>query len=154
MEQFSHEKDDMQRMIDEIVASEGWAMIYHRRDSILYCDYQTCGLPEVYSHPNLQIVLPLSMEQARQMLMALIHYIQMGVLFEPGNEYVDILEGHSLRVSQHRNEGENVLRVIVSDETRKFPEHPECDPVYAYQENKFSYVCGCVYRGSQIIDRF
>ena len=110
------------------------------------CNAHTHGMGE-FGHPDFQIVMNVGPELIGYILNELGDRVRNGEIFYPGNTVTDVIEEpFTLRLASFEETGRSVLRVLIPDENGRFPEDPECDPLYKLQLLSTSELEKCVER--------
>lgn len=60
--------------------------------------------------------------------------VKAGERFKDGDAVSNILEGFDIRLKEFFDNGETVLRVLLPDPKGRFPDDPECQCIYAMQQ--------------------
>jgi hypothetical protein len=74
-------------------------------------DYHTHGLMESLDHPELQIIYPMPMELACQLIHNAVRLIKQGKRLEPGKLYAEIVEGYDIEMEWA--EDQTLIRMIM-----------------------------------------
>lgn len=75
----------------------------------------THGILETFSHPDIQIVMPLDHKTASGVLASAVKIIKDGNMFESGKKYSKILNGYDVTFFETKDGGRNILRMILPD---------------------------------------
>lgn len=95
-------------------------------------DFHTHGLSK-YGHPELQMVLHMPPEDIGYVLNILGMRVQSGEQFHAGQLVEDIFVDCPVRLDAFEAYGKQLLRVIIPDEKKRFPEDPDCSYPYNHQ---------------------
>lgn len=93
----------------------------------------THGLSEIMGHPDLQIVLPLSIEEVNRIFNVIVKEIKAGRKFKSGDRYDNVYKDCEVMLWEAENEHRRVLRIIVPDARSRWPDDPECMDIYNKQ---------------------
>ena len=97
------------------------------------CNAHTHGM-EKYHHPDFQVVLNLSIPEICRILNTLSLMVKRGYRFHDGELVYSIYEDCPVRLSEFTESGRKVLRVVIPDRYNQYPENPECDHPYWFQQ--------------------
>lgn len=97
-----------------------------------FANIHTHGM-EKYKHPDFQLVLNYSMQTAGYILNTLGDRVRAGEQFKNGDYVKGIFMDCDVRLDSFKEDGRNVLRVIVPDECNIFPDEVGCDMKYQVQ---------------------
>lgn len=112
---------------------EGWNW-RNKIDFLPYlCNAHTHGM-EKYHHPDFQVVLNLPITEICRILNTLSLMVKRGHCFHDGELVYSIYEDCPVRLSGFTEGGRKVLRVIIPDQYNQYPENPECDHPYWFQQ--------------------
>lgn len=152
---------EMDDIIQDRINKDGWALIQEIRENDIFLKYQTKGLVETQNHKNLEITLSRDMTDIYKILDFVISTIKEGYSYVEGEIYDNLLEGQFVKFVEKTyteneiyQEGETLLRMIISDEDGNFPGDPGCAPEYLLQEKDLYFLHGIHIRNDQIIGIF
>lgn len=121
----------------EMLDKYGWVVRYvfetdaHEFDGL--ANIYTKGLPESFGHPNIQVVLPLPQDIIHSVLLGMVESIKTGVVFESGVISDEVLRGMPVTFKTFKNNGKEVLRLLLPDPNGILPTDPSCQEAYKRQ---------------------
>ncbi len=103
------------------------------RDGI--CEVHTSGLREAFGHPDFQFVVETAeLDDVCEVLDEMACRVRAGAEYQAGEYVESIIEERNVRLDlQIDLEGQQVLRLVVTDDDGLWPEDEGCDVIYALQ---------------------
>ncbi|MOA18910.1 hypothetical protein D3C78_1392550 [compost metagenome] len=124
---------DVQKQFYNMIKTHGWAAHYVPLDDF-HINYHTHGLKENYNHRDLQIVLPVSMENAHGIVSGIIHDIKEGKVFYEDIDYIGYLgSNHRIQFKEFYECERPVLRILFPDKKGRMPFDVKCDAGFKAQ---------------------
>lgn len=96
------------------------------------CNAKTYGMNK-YDHPEFQVVIHMSQDKIGYVLNKLGLLVQAGKRFKDGDVVDDLFIDFPIRLDAFEEHGHTVLRVILPDSKKRFPEDKDCDYPYNLQ---------------------
>lgn len=93
----------------------------------------THGISELFSHLDLQIVLPIRPETATGILHTIVDQIKNGYRFEKEGCYDTVIHDFPVHLVKRKEMDREVMRIILPDEHGRFYPDIEQDNIYSYQ---------------------
>lgn len=93
----------------------------------------THGLLENFGHKDLQIVLPISPENAHPLLSGIVSQIKEGRVFEPDIATSKVISNFDVFFKEFEENERTVLRLILPDPNGKYPSDEDCEDPYNRQ---------------------
>lgn len=98
------------------------------------CNTHTHGLDKYDGHPEFQVILDYGDRETCYILNELGCRVRAGARYQTGDLVDLVFEDCPVRLDTFVDDEDNpLLRVIIPDSQNRWPEDPECDPVYARQ---------------------
>lgn len=131
----------LQRIIDDMISKDGWAVVYRSLDHSAYMDIRTVGLPQSFSHCNLQITACVHIPIAVYIFRHFVDQIKKNIPLRLDHTYTGILQ-NNIKLKQYDLGEEKVYRIIIADRKGRYPDDPDCDVDFKFQEHnlKLLYV--------------
>ena len=128
----------VQNHIKKMLETHGWVLhtVYDREgDNPLngLANIHTEGLPENFSHKNIQVVLPVSAQVIYPIVYGMMEKIKTGYVFEPNQRNSEVLEGADVYFQEIAQGNETYLRMIMPDREGRLPNEEGCTGVYTRQ---------------------
>lgn len=98
-----------------------------------FANYHTHGIAETVGHPDFQIVMPLPFDVSMSIFWTLFRRVKDGERFAAGQSADRVIKGYQVRFLEAREDGRDVLRLLLPDKNGKFPGEPGCVPAWAQQ---------------------
>jgi hypothetical protein len=118
-EGLSHEEamDEIRRRQAAMVAEHGWVCHIVPDDPDVPTGYNahTHSLLEFFGHPDFQLILPLPIATAHQILANLVDEVKAGRVFSAGTTASGIIRDFDVGFADATEGGRDILRVIVPD---------------------------------------
>lgn len=116
-EQCSGKVTPEERAAKEAAGLQKYGFYYHHvvgdQASPTGVNVHTHGFEASWGHPDVQLVLPLPLETAANILWAVADRVKAGEKFEAGKEYEKIIgRGLKVRLTRAKEDGREVLRII------------------------------------------
>jgi len=114
--------EDMRTKQDELMKKYGWIVHYIISDA----DYpfsvnvHTHGFPSKFKHPDMQLCVPISQENAQGIMWNLAKRLETGDTFQPNEKYNDIIEGFPVLICHAMENSRDILRVVFPDKNGRF----------------------------------
>lgn len=124
----------MQRILEDMISKDGWAVMHRDWYHSAYVDIRTIGLPENFDHYNLQITAYMHIPIAVYIFRQFVEQIKNKIPLQLDCIYTGILKHHMLKLKKYELDEETVYRIIVSDKQGRFPNDPDCDVDFKFQE--------------------
>lgn len=115
---------------NDLIAQYGWTAHYIV-DARIPTGH-THGLQENFGHPDLQIVLPVQMEQLQEFLTVLAEAVVNGRIFDTLASHTKVFSV-PIRFIERAEGNRYVLRALFPDPRGRWPEDPEVLPGYKAQ---------------------
>lgn len=119
--------EENQKLLDK----QGWFFDYEEIDGPL-ANIHTHGLVENLHHTDLQIVLKLDEETAGTLLHSIIENIKGGYTYYEGRSN-KVIEDLEVEFKKFKEDGRDVLRLIIPDQDGRFPNEEGCSEPYSKQ---------------------
>ena len=123
--------DALLKWQDECIQKYGFYM--HAVKHGQYVNYHTHGFVDSWQHPDMQMVIPVDAEFAKALFWDFAREIKAGKKYQVGDILDGFIEDHNIRLTEAKECGRAVLRVIFPDQNGKFPGDPDCDAKYERQ---------------------
>ena len=88
---------------------------------------------ENYGHLDFQIVIPFRLEHIYSLLNAMGERVRKGEVFKSGDVVSRLYQNVNIRLESFKESGRDVLRLIIPDQSGKFPEEEGCEYPYTLQ---------------------
>ncbi|MGP8214267.1 MAG: DUF4262 domain-containing protein [Bacteroidia bacterium] len=107
---------------DELMKKFGWMVHYITPDENypFGVNIHTHGFPEKFKHPDVQICLPLSPENAQGIMNNIGRLLEGGKKFKAKRKYNDIIERFPVLMLPATEDDRKVLRVVFPDKHGRF----------------------------------
>jgi len=100
-----------------------------------YQSIHTHGLEQSQGgHYDLEITLPVSGEDAAEVISNVVDKIKKGKEFRDGDIVSGILVGYDVKFVKRKESGRDILRILLPDRDGRYPEHADCDPRFSEQD--------------------
>lgn len=100
-----------------------------------YQSIHTHGLEQSQGgHYDLEITLPVSGEDAAEVISNVVDKIKKGKEFRDGDIESGILVGYDVKFVKRKESGRDILRILLPDRDGRYPEHADCDPRFSEQD--------------------
>ena len=115
--------DALARQHEKMMEEHGWMahFVIDDKDFPNGTNYHTHGLDSSFSHPDLQICLPIRPEVAHGLFETAVNNIKNGASYEPGKEYGNILkDDFKIKFIEVVVDDHKLLRMVLPDENGKY----------------------------------
>lgn len=97
-----------------------------------FCNAKTEGMYK-YNHPEFQLVICMEYKMILYTLNNLGLMVQSGRKFKDGDLVDELFEGYQVQLKEVKEDGEQLLRILIPDANHKFPNDSDCQQIYSYQ---------------------
>ena len=119
--------EENQKLLDK----QGWFYEYESLEGPI-ANIRTRGLAENLHHMDLQIVLKLEEELVELLLKSVIENIKGGYTYYEGISK-NVIEDIEVEFKKFKDDGQDVLRMVLPDEEGRFPSDESCAEPYKQQ---------------------
>ncbi|MNS48792.1 hypothetical protein D3C71_1358880 [compost metagenome] len=118
----------------ENMRKHGWYVHYVPEDNYgAGANVHTHGLPESFSHLDIQCTLPVRQDIIHTIFIELAERIKRGETFVVNQQYDDIIHHFCVEFIPAVENDRTVLRLVLPDKEGRLPSDPACDPYYKRQ---------------------
>lgn len=139
-EKFLHKRVQLMKQNEQRMLTEhGWYVHYvfetDKNEFGGLANIHTHGLKENFNHPDIQVVMPIASETVHPVLVGLVEDIKRGETFKENERSSKVLRGMDVYFAPFKENGRDVLRLILPDPQGRLPLDDGCDEIYKQQMN-------------------